>query len=106
MNTELMFKSQSCHWGTPVSLWQELNREFAFNDDPCPLNGNPQYGLQEVANIEDGLDREWGTSTWLNPPYGKEISRWLAKACAESRKGKTVVCLIPSRTDTRWWHCK
>ena len=88
-----LFSSASIHWATPKALYQALDAEFQFNDDPCQLKPT-----------DDGLSREWGSSTYCNPPYGKEIGKWIAKALEESRKGKTIVCLIPSRTDTRWWH--
>ena len=88
-----MFSSSSEHWATPKVLFQVLDAEFHFNDDPCPLHG-----------VEDGLSREWGSSTFINPPYGKAIVAWMKKALEESQKGKLVVCLVPSRTDTRWWH--
>lgn len=42
--------------------------------------------------------------SFVNPPYGREIGRWIKKGFEEWRKGKTVVFLIPSRTDTAWWH--
>jgi len=87
-----LFTSASQHWETPKELYDELDKEFHFNDDPCPLYG------------EGGLDRRWGSVTFVNPPYGKEISKWLLRAWEESIWGNTVVCLIPSRTDTRWWH--
>jgi len=87
-----LFSSASVHWSTPKEVYDELNKEFIFNDDPCPLHGS------------NGLDRDWGTSTYCNPPYGREITKWLKKAYEEGIKGKTVVCLIPSRTDTKWWH--
>jgi len=87
-----LFTSASVHWSTPKALYGLLDTEFHFNDDPCPLHG------------DGGLDREWGSKTFCNPPYGKEIYHWLYKAYTESLKGKLVVCLIPSRTDTAWWH--
>jgi len=40
----------------------------------------------------------------MNPPYGRTIGQWMRKAHIASRQGATVVCLVPSRTDTRWWH--
>ena len=88
-----LFTSASQHWATPKELYTELDSEFNFNDDPCPLSG----GIE-------GLLREWGSSTFINPPYGRNIGRWLMKAYQESLLGKTVICLIPSRTDTKWWH--
>ena len=88
-----LFTSASEHWETPLDLYAVLDAEFAFDDDPCPLKSE-----------EDGLVRPWGKTTFVNPPYGSAIGKWMKKAYNESRKGKTVVCLIPSRTDTRWWH--
>jgi site-specific DNA-methyltransferase (adenine-specific) len=93
MKVKGMFMSSTEHWATPRELYQELDAEFGFNDDPCPLH-----------STEDGLSREWGSVTFVNPPYGRKITTWLRKAYEESRKGKTIVCLLPSRTDTRWWH--
>jgi len=63
-----LFSSASVHWSTPKEVYDELNKEFIFNDDPCPLHGS------------NGLDRDWGTSTYCNPPYGREITKWLKKA--------------------------
>ncbi len=91
-NLGVHFLSGSVHWATPKELLQSLDKEFRFEDDPCPLFG------------EGGLEREWGTTVFVNPPYGREIGAWLEKAYKESLKGKVIVCLIPSRTDTRWWH--
>ena len=92
-----MFTSASQHWATPKELYDELDKEFHFNDDPCPL-------LYEQWYCVDGLQKDWGSRAYCNPPYGREITKWLNKAYAESLKGKLVVCLIPSRTDTKWWH--
>ncbi len=88
-----LFTSASQHWATPRDLYAALDAEFRFNDDPCPLNP-----------VTDGLNRPWGARTFCNPPYGSEITRWITKGYEESQQGKLVVMLIPSRTDTRWWH--
>jgi len=88
-----LFSSASMHWSTPKDLYAELDNEFHFNDDPCPLYAT-----------EDGLSRSWGTSTYVNPPYGRQITAWIKKGYEESLLGKVIVMLIPSRTDTRWWH--
>jgi len=69
--------SSSQHWATPVELYRTLDKEFNFNDDPCPLH-----------SITDGLSRPWGTRTFLNPPYGGVIGGWLKKAYSESLLGK------------------
>lgn len=93
MITKGLFSSASQHWSTPKELYRVLEAEFNFNDDPCPLH-----------SVTDGLYRDWETRVFLNPPYGREITKWLRKAYSESQKGKLVVCLLPSRTDTKWWH--
>ena len=87
------FMSLRLDWQTPKATYEELNKEFKFDFDSCPHN--PTF---------DGLNIEWGTSNFVNPPYGREIPKWCKKAYEQSQKGKTVVMLIPSRTDTRWWH--
>lgn len=89
-----LFTSMTPHWATPQALYDELDAEFHFTDDPCPLNGDG--GLSP--------DREWGECVYMNPPYGRGITQWICRAYEEGLKGKTVVCLIPSRTDTQWWH--
>ena len=81
------------NWQTPKGVYQELNQEFSFDFDPCPPN--PDF---------DGLNCEWGNCNFVNPPYGREIVKWVDKALEEFAKGKTVVLLVASRTDTQWWH--
>lgn len=88
----VVFKSESNEWSTPSDVYGKLNEEFGFNDDPCPLNG-----------IWDGIYRDWTSPVFCNPPYSR-IKDWVKKAYEESLLGKVVVLLIPSRTDTRWWH--
>jgi len=89
---KIPFTSISQDWRTPRNVYEKLNLEFSFTDDPCP-----NYSLI------DGLKRPWGNVVFVNPPF-KEIHKWVEKAWAEHKNGKTIVLLIPSRTDTRWWH--
>ena len=91
MINRVLFSSAHDNWSTPADVYEALDAEFGFNDDPCPLHG------------EGGLDREWGSVTFVNPPYS-QIKDWCKKAYEEWIKGKTIVMLIPSRTDTRYWH--
>jgi site-specific DNA-methyltransferase (adenine-specific) len=92
--SRILFSSASDNWATPDDVYNKLNEEFNFNFDPCPLNNNPDF---------DGLTVDWGSSTFVNPPYS-DIKKWCEKSYNEWKKGKTVVMLIPSRTDTRYWH--
>lgn len=91
--SQVLFSSKKMDWKTPDKLYNFLNKEFNFDFDPCPLN--PQF---------DGLNIEWGMSNFVNPPYGREIHKWIKKSYEEYKKGKIVVLLIPSRTDTTYWH--
>ena len=90
------FLSMSVDWATPKAVYDALDAEFHFDCDPCPL-----YGASEEWN---GLSDDWGSSNFVNPPYGREIGLWTSKAVREWKRGNTVVMLIPSRTDTIWWH--
>lgn len=103
INTDLMFSSNDMTWETPQNLFDKLNKEFHFTLDVCALPETAKCENYFTPQI-DGLKQEWSGVCWMNPPYGKEIGIWLEKAYIESLKGVTVVCLIPSRTDTKYWH--
>jgi len=87
-----ILKSESNAWETPKELYRALNNIFHFDFDPCPVD--PTF---------DGLNVEWGNRNYVNPPYS-QLAQWIKKAYAEASKGKLVVMLIPSRTDTRAFH--
>ena len=103
MKTETLFSRNSDEWETPQDLFDELDKEFHFNLDPCATDANhkcPVYITKET----DGLSVEWGGySVWCNPPYS-EIGKWVRKCYYEGHKpNTTVVMLIPSRTDTKYF---
>lgn len=104
MMTKGMYTSNSEEWGTPQELFNRLNKEFNFTRDICASKENakcPKYYTKE----EDALKQEWGGVIWMNPPYGRQIGNWVKKAKEAARQEKaTVVCLLPARTDTAWWH--
>lgn len=90
-------------WETPPEVFEPLDAEFHFTLDVCATAENAKCA-RYFTEEEDGLKQDWDGVCWMNPPYGREILGWMKKAVEESRKGATVVCLVPSRTDTRWWH--
>lgn len=90
-------------WGTPQHLFASLNREFNFTVDVCATEHNAKC-KRFYSPKDDGLSQEWAGVCWCNPPYGRQIGRWIQKAWESSQQGATVVCLVPSRTDTAWWH--
>lgn len=87
-----LFKSEKQDWETPDYLFQELDKEFHFDFDPCPKN--PTF---------DGLLIDWGGVNFVNPPY-RTSKEWIKKGFEEWKKGKIVVFLIPARTDTKAFH--
>lgn len=93
----------SNEWTTPDLLYRTLAVEFGFTLDVAASDENHKCERYFTAT-QDGLAQSWTGSVWCNPPYGRVIAQWVAKAYAESLAGATVVMLIPSRTDTGWWH--
>ncbi len=101
--TNIHFKSEVHTWETPIDLFRRLDTEFSFDLDVCALPETakcPRY----FSPADDGLSQRWEGTCWMNPPYGREIGNWMRKAFEESQRGCTVVCLVPARTDTEWWH--
>ena len=98
------FSSKSNEWTTPQHLFDELNQEFNFTLDPCATEENAKCSKHFTIE-DDGLSKDWSNDVvFMNPPYGREIKKWIKKAYEESLNGATVVCLIPARTDTTYWH--
>lgn len=96
--------SQTVEWATPQALFDTYNAEFGFTLDVCATLANAKCSRYFTAQ-DDGLAQSWtGEVCWMNPPYGTTIGRWIRKAYESAQAGATVVCLIPARTDTRWWH--
>jgi phage N-6-adenine-methyltransferase len=77
---------------------------YRFETDVCATADNAKCE-RFYTREQDGLKQQWKGSCWMNPPYGREIGLWVRKACESARdNGATVVCLLPARTDTRWFH--
>ncbi len=98
-----LFSSNSGDWETPQGLFDELNKEFCFDIDVCADDSNAKC-YTYYTEKDDGLNMKWEGVCWMNPPYGRAIGKWMKKAYESFLEGVTVVCLVPSRTDTRWWH--
>jgi len=99
------FSSTSGEWDTPQAFYDKLNRGFDFTLDPCatPASAKCKKYFTEQQN---GLAQDWsGHRVFVNPPYGRAIGEWIKKGYKESKQHNTVVVmLVPSRTDTKWWH--
>ena len=103
MITSGMMSSNTPEWATPQSFFDALNREFSFTLDPCSTHENAKCE-KHYTKEDDGLSQSWGGEVvFCNPPYGRELPKWVKKCYEESRHAD-VVMLIPARTDTRWFH--
>jgi len=84
----------SDNWATPKEFYDELDKEFHFDFDPCPLNAE-----------FDGLSLEWGNSNFINPPYSRKLKEaFIRKAFEESKQGRLCVMLLPVSTSTKIFH--
>jgi phage N-6-adenine-methyltransferase len=99
------FSSHSCEWATPPEFFAALAARFGgFDLDPCATAENakcPRF----FTRSDNGLRQPWTGKVYCNPPYGRQIAAWLRKAWeAAQTTAELVVCLVPARTDTAWWH--
>jgi site-specific DNA-methyltransferase (adenine-specific) len=98
------FSSDTDEWPTPQPLFDQLDAEFHFTVDVCATSENAKC-TRYYTKAENGLQQNWSNEiAWMNPPFGHCIKFWMEKAFESSYLGSTVVCLVPARTDTRWWH--
>ena len=98
-----MFSSKTDLWETPQDFFDSVDDEFHFNIDVCALPQNAKCKQYYTPKL-DSLKQTWKGTCWCNPPYGREIGKWVEKAVLSAREGATVVMLLPARTDTAWFH--
>ena len=93
-NIKGLMSSNKQDWTTPKYFYDELNKEFCFDLDPCPIN--PKF---------DGLKIDWIGNIFINPPYNNQRA-FFEKGLIELEKGnaKVLVYLVPARTDTKLFH--
>lgn len=97
------FSSKTDDWATPETFYAALDAEFSFELDVCASATNHKCARYFTA-ADDGLAQEWRGTCYMNPPYGRTIGDWMQKAYESAQAGATVVCLVPARTCTVWWH--
>ena len=96
--------SQRHDWRTPDRVFADLHAEFDFTVDACANDENALLSRYWTERDEPLL-RSWdGERVFMNPPYGRQIRRWMHKADIEAEHAELIVALVPSRTDTGWWH--
>lgn len=98
------FSSASDDWATPQDFFDKCSAEFGpFDLDVCAGPDNHKCQCY-YSREQDGLAQTWKGRIWMNPPYGRTIGLWMRKAYESAQAGALVVCLVPARTDTAWWH--
>ena len=103
MKANVHFSSKTDLWATPKLFFDKYNDVYEFTLDVCAIKENAKCSSY-FTKEQDGLKQEWFGVCWMNPPYGRAIKDWVKKAYESSLNGATVVCLLPARTDTAWWH--
>ena len=100
MNAKGIFSSETDMWETPQDLFDKLDSIYHFETDVCAVSENAKCEHYYTPE-DDGLKQKWEGVCWCNPPYGRQIGKWVEKA---ARSFATVVMLLPARTDTKWFH--
>ena len=97
------FESATVEWSTPDDIFKPLDEEFAFTLDVAASKENTKC-IEFLSSESDGLTTPWNGVCWCNPPYGRDLSKWVRKAVWETWNGVSTVMLIPVRSNTIWWH--
>lgn len=99
-----MLISTTDQWATPQKFFDAWNAlRGPFDVDVCANESNAKCAVY-FDEAMDGLKQQWVGKCWMNPPYGRNIGKWMKKAYESAGDGTIVVCLVPARTDTKWWH--
>lgn len=99
-----LLTSNTDQWATPQHFFDQQNSVYGpFVLDVCADKNNAKCASY-FDKAADGLKQQWIGKCWMNPPYGREIGKWMKKAYESAGNGTMVVCLVPARTDTKWWH--
>lgn len=101
--SQTLYSSRTDLWETPQELFDSLNQEFHFDLDVCAIPENAKCA-EFYTPQQDGLVKPWIGTCWCNPPYGRDVGKWVEEAARTAYEGGLVVMLLPARTDTKWFH--
>ena len=107
MVDKVLFSSETGEWQTPKWLFDKINNLWKIHLDPCTTEDNPLKTPYFFSKETNGLKSSWYGNVFVNPPYNKEIEKWLQKAKYEldtNRYVDHIIFLLPARTDTKWFH--
>ena len=110
MMTSVMFSKDSDEWATPKDFYNHLDSLYEFVFDLACSKDNCKTA-DGFTLLENALEQDWfqisldtdGGWLWCNPPYSK-CKEFVDKAYSEMLLGAKIIMLIPSRTDTKWFH--
>lgn len=97
------FKSKSEEYETPKEIFEPLQKEFDLQLDVCATKKNHKLKIY-FTKEDDSLTKNWDKNFWMNPPFCRNLKKWIQKAYEESQKGVTGVLILPIRSNTLWWH--
>lgn len=107
MINKALFTSNKEDWETPQDFYDRLNAKYHFEWDLAASDDNAKCSCYFTRD-DNSLEQDWeglSGNLFLNPPYGRELKLWVKKAATTGLKDKqNLVMLIPSRTDTSYWH--
>lgn len=100
------FKSKSEEYETPNEIFEPLQKEFNLKLDVCATKDNAKCKKYFEKKNVDSLTINWNEhgNFWMNPPFSRNLKKWVQKAYEESQKGVIGVCILPVRSNTQWWH--
>ena len=93
--------NESKEWYTPPAIFERLGLQFDVDPASPGALVVPWIPAKVHHTVkEDGLHVPWCGKVWLNPPYGQDTPRWLAKLVGHGNG----IALVFARTDTEWFH--
>lgn len=103
------YSSRSEEWYTPQSVIDRVVQTLGGIDlDPCSNSRRSPVvpAKHHFTKRDDGLSRQWHGRVFMNPPYGREVKRWVSHLCGEYHAGRvhSAIALLHARTDTAWFH--
>ncbi len=102
------FSSESVEWYTPPEIIERVRKtlgEISLDPASCDEAQRVVNAICYLTQKQDGLSGNWSGKVFLNPPYGKEIGKWIEKLVAEyeAKSISEAIALVPARTDTEWF---
>lgn len=83
---KVMFSSSKVDWETPSDFFRALDAEFHFTLDVAADDRNHKCTAY-YTEADNGLAKPWNGVVWCNPPYGREVGKWVEKGYQAAQMG-------------------